>query len=204
MRAAPRFVFDAAGLTRSAGDDRHPLWWGFVGMIAIETTVFATLVVSFFYLRMGEPAWPPEPIPLPELALPTLNTLILVASSPVMHWADKKIRRDQERQLAIGLTVGVVLAVAFLALKAYEYTSHVHYRWNDHAYGSIVWTIVGFHSAHVMALVLKTTVVATLAWRGYFTREWRLAITTNGMYWHFVVIIWIPLYVVLYWSPRFL
>lgn len=202
--ARTAFVLDASELTRSAGDARHPLWWGFLAMIAIESTVFASLLASYFYLRMGADAWPPEPIPLPELMLPTVNTLILLASSGVMHWADRKISRGEERQLAIGLTLGVLIALIFLGLKAYEYGAHVHYRWSDHAYGSIVWTIVGFHSAHVAALVLKTVVVATLAWRGYFTREWRLAITTNGLYWHFVVIVWIPLYVVLYWAPRFL
>lgn len=198
------FTIDAAGATRTAGDHRHPLWWGFLGMIAIETTVFASLVVSYFYLRMGADSWPPEPVPLPELALPTANTVILLASSGVMHWADTKIQAGEERKLAMGLTLGVLMALVFLALKSYEYGAHVHYRWHDHAYGSIVWTIVGFHSAHVLALVLKTTIVATLAWRSYFSQEWRLAITTNGMYWHFVVIIWIPLYLVLYWAPRFL
>lgn len=202
----PRVVpaLDASGLTRAAGDQRHPLWWGFLGMITIEITVFTSLVVSYFYLKMGAVAWPPEPLPLPELVLPTINTVILVASSGFMHWADKRIRADQERKLAVGMTIAVVLAIAFLTLKAYEYGSHVPYRWDDHAYGSVVWTIIGFHSAHVVALVLKSIIVAALAWRSYFSQEWRLAITVNGMYWHFVVAVWIPLYVVLYWSPRFL
>lgn len=198
------FALDARDFTRTASDHRHPMWWGFLGMIAIELTVFTTLVVSYYYLRMSADAWPPEPLPLPELLLPTINTLILLASSGAMYWADKGIRRGQERQLAIGLTLGIVMAVVFLGLKAYEYLHHVEYRWHDHAYGSIVWTIVGFHSAHVIALVLKTVVVATLAWRGYFSQDWRLAITANGIYWHFVVIIWIPLYLTLYWAPRFL
>lgn len=198
------FVLDGSGWTRRPADDRHPLWWGFWGMIAIETTVFATLVVSYLYLRMGADAWPPEPLPLPELFLPTLNTVILLASSGAMVWADRGIKEGEQRQLAVGLTVGIAMALIFLALKAYEYLHHVGFRWDDHAYGSIVWTIVGFHSAHVMALVLKTVVVATLAWKGYFTEDRRLAVSVNGIYWHFVVIIWIPLYLVLYWAPRFL
>lgn len=198
------FVLDATDLTRTAGDQRHPLWWGFLGMIAIEATVFTTLIVSYFYLKMGSGAWPPRPIPLPELALPTINTVILLASSASMHWADTRIKAGEERKLAMGITVSVVLAITFLALKAYEYTAQVHYRWDDHAYGSIVWTIIGFHSAHVVALVLKSVIVATLAWRRYFSQEWRLAITVNGIYWHFVVAVWIPLYVVLYLSPYFL
>lgn len=202
--ARTAFILDGSRLTARPPDHRHPLWWGFWGMIAIETTVFATLVVSFFYLRMGADAWPPEPLPLPELLLPTINTLILLASSGAMLWADRGIKKGKQRQLALALTLGIAMALVFLGLKAYEYLHHVSFGWDDHAYGSIVWTIVGFHSAHVIALVLKTVVVATLAWRGYFTRDRRLAVAVNGIYWHFVVLIWIPLYLTLYWAPRFL
>lgn len=202
--ARAAFVLNASAFTRTAGDQRHPLWWGFLGMIAIELTVFTSLVVSYFYLKMTADSWPPQPLGYPALLLPTINTVILIASSLVMHWADQRIRAGEERKLAIGITVAVVLGIAFLTLKVYEYTMEVSYRWDDHAYGSMVWTIVGFHSAHVLTVVLKSIVVALLAWRSYFTQEWRLAITVNGIYWHFVVLIWIPLYVVLYWTPRLL
>lgn len=198
------FVLDASRLQERPADHRHPLWWGFLGMIAIEITVFSILVVSYFYLRMGADAWPPEPLPLPELGMPTINTLILLASSGAMLWADRAIKQGKQRQLALALTTGIAMALAFLALKAYEYLHHVGFRWYDHAYGSIVWTIIGFHSAHVMALVLKTMVVAALAWKAYFTEDRRLGVAVNGIYWHFVVLIWIPLYLTLYWAPRFL
>jgi heme/copper-type cytochrome/quinol oxidase subunit 3 len=61
-----------------------------------------------------------------------------------------------------------------------------------------------FHAVHVLSVVLKTLFVAYLATHGYFTRERRLGVTVNGLYWHFVVVVWIPLYLVLYWSPRIL
>lgn len=202
--ARTAFVLDGRRLTHRPADNRHPLWWGFLGMIAIETTVFASLVVSYYYLRMGADAWPPEPLPLPELVLPTVNTLFLLVSSGTMVWADRGIKKDNARQLGLGLTAGIVLALLFLALKAYEYLHELGYSWDDHAYGSIVWTIAGFHSAHVLALVLKTVVVATLAWKGHFSKDRRLAVTVNGIYWHFVVLIWIPLYLTLYWAPYFL
>lgn len=198
------FVLDASDLKRGGDHDRHPLWWGIVGLLAIETTVFATLVASYFYLRMGADAWPPEPLLMPELLLPTVNTFILMVSSGVMVWGDQSSRKGNQRSLAIALTVSILLAIIFLALKAYEYLEEVGFTWEMHAYGSIVWTIVGFHSAHVTALVLKTIVMATLAWKAYFIPERRIAVTVNGLYWHFVVVIWIPLYVVLYLSPRFL
>jgi cytochrome c oxidase subunit III len=80
----------------------------------------------------------------------------------------------------------------------------VPYSWSDHAYGSIVWLIAGFHSLHVISLVLKSLLVAVIAWRGYFDEHRYLGVEVNGIYWHFVVLVWVPLYVVLYWGPRWL
>ncbi|HUF34568.1 MAG TPA: cytochrome c oxidase subunit 3, partial [Gemmatimonadales bacterium] len=90
---------------------------------------------------------------------------------------------------------------AFLAIKYVEY-SGLSYDWSSHAYGSITWTMSGFHAAHVMGVLLKGLVVEALAWKGHFTRERRLGVQINGLYWHFVVVVWIPLYFTLYWSPR--
>ena len=56
----------------------------------------------------------------------------------------------------------------------------------------------------MLSLVLKTVFVLYLELRGYFNRQRRLGVTVNGMYWHFVVAVWVPLYLVLYWSPRIL
>jgi cytochrome c oxidase subunit III len=88
-------------------------------------------------------------------------------------------------------------------LKYIEY-SGLDYNWATNAYGSIVWTITGFHSAHVLALVLKTIVVAVLAFKGYFNEERHAAVDANGLYWHFVVIVWVPLFFTLYIAPRIL
>lgn len=94
-----------------------------------------------------------------------------------------------------------MLAGVFLVLKVVEY-SQVSYSWDDHAYGSVVWLVIGFHSTHVITLVLKTIVMLVLEWRGYFNEKRTLGVQVNGLYWHFVVAVWLPLYVVLYWSPR--
>lgn len=199
MKVVP--VLDVRGTSPYNHGAQSPLFWGFLGMILVETMVIASFVSAYFYLRSQSPAWPPGGIEPPELLLPTLNTGVLLLSSGALHLGDLGARRGNRRQLAWGLLGAALLATVFLVLKAVEY-SHKPYRWDDHAYGSIVWTIVGFHSAHVIALLLKTVVVDLLAFRGYFTPERRLGVTVNGIYWHFVVAIWIPLYVVLYLVPR--
>lgn len=181
--------------------DQAPLWWGFWGIILIESTVFASLISSYYYLGLSYPELPPAGVKKPELLLPTISAVILFASSYPMYLADKGIQRGDKKALRINLLISIALAVVFLILKYVEYSS-VEYRWDSHAYGSVVWAIVAFHSTHVLSLVLKTIFVSYLAWRGYFNRERRLGVTVNGIYWHFVVIVWLPLYLVLYWSPR--
>lgn len=196
-----RRAFDVSGYSPHTHGAQSPLLWGMLGMILIEVMVFGSLVSSYFYLRAHAPEWPPGGTDVPKLLLPTINTAILVTSSFVLHWGDTGIRKGNQRRLALGLLGAALLATVFLVLKVVEY-SDVSYRWHSHAYGSIVWTIIGFHSAHVLSLLLKTVVVDTLAFRRYFTRERRTGVTINGLYWHFVVAIWVPLYVVLYLSPR--
>ncbi|MCW5978495.1 MAG: heme-copper oxidase subunit III [Bryobacteraceae bacterium] len=183
--------------------NQGPLYWGILGVLAIESVVFGSLIASYLYMRMGEVQWPPPGTAEPKLLLPTIYTAILLASSIPVYWGDSGIERNDARALRWGMLIGIAMALGFLALKAIEY-SDIDYFWNSHAYGSIVWAISGFHALHVLSLVLKTIVIDILAWRGYFNAERRLGVTINGIYWHFVVVVWIPLYFLIYWSPRML
>lgn len=194
-------TLDFSSLPESPPDHRATLWWGIIGLVVVETVVFATLVTAYFYLKMHHVEWPPAGTKPPELLLPVINVLVLLASSIPMHLADRGVKRDNQRMLRWGLVTSILLALLFLAIKVVEY-SEVSYRWDTHAYASIVWTITGFHSAHVVALILKTTVISTMAFRGRFHSGDRLPVTVNGVYWHFVVAVWLPLFFVLYISPR--
>lgn len=196
-------TIDVSHLPNLVQGSRGTLWWAMVLLLAIEGTVFGTLIASYFYLRMGQPAWPPPGVEPPKLLLPTVNTLILVASSVPVYLADSGIAKGNQRRLVLGMAVAAVMGIAFLILKVVEY-SDVPYAWDSHAYGSIVWLMIGFHSTHVFSVVLKTIVVAVLGARGYFNAERNLGVQINGLYWHFVVAVWLPLYAVLYWSPRLL
>lgn len=201
--ARPQVMNDFSGLPESPPDHRATLWWGMAGLITIESVVFATLITTYFYLRIHHVEWPPAGTKEPELLLPVINLFVLLASSIPMHLADRGVKRDDQLRLRLGLLASIALAIVFLTIKVVEY-SEVAYLWDTHAYASVVWTITGFHSAHVLALVLKTCVIATMAFRGRFHSGDRLPVTVNGLYWHFVVIVWVPLFFVLYISPRLL
>ena len=203
MRESAATVIDAGRFSVHNNGRNAPLYWGIWGLIIVESMVFASLLSSYFYLRLESGQWPPAGVKAPELALPTINTLLLVASSYFVYRADSGIRKSDLSWLARGLAIGAAMALLFLALKWVEY-SGLDYRWDSHAYGSIVWTISGFHAAHVTALVLKTLVVLVLARRGYFNGDYNLPVQVNGLYWYFVVVVWLPIYAVLYWTPRVL
>lgn len=194
-------VLDLTQLTPYLNWTRATLFWGFLGLVAIETAVFASFIASYLFLMSGAPEWPPPPHSPPDLLLPTINTTILIASSFVVHWGDKGIRTGDERKLQIAMLAAVVMGVAFLVLKWVEYHDS-SYWWDSHAYGSIIWAMIGFHSAHVAAVVLKAVIVDVLAFRGYFNKHRRLGAEVNGVYWHFVVVIWIPLFITIYLVPR--
>jgi cytochrome c oxidase subunit III len=179
-----------------------PMWWGIVMLIVIETTVFATLITSYFYLN-GAAEWPLGGFSPPDLLLPTINLGVLLLSGGAMYWGDRGIHQGNQRRLIIGLLISFALGVVFLVLKYIEYSDN-DYLWDTNAYGSVVWTITGFHSAHVIALLLKTLTVLVLAWQGFFTEKRNLGVEVNGFYWQFVVVVWLPLYAVLYLAPRWL
>jgi cytochrome c oxidase subunit 3 len=200
MTARP--VLDVSEYPALVQGPRGGLWWGMAGLILIEVVVFTGLIATYFYLKFLNPHWPPAGEPLPKLALPTLNTFILIGSSFAVYYADTSIaQRGDVRGLMIGMGLSLTLGVTFLVIKVIEY-SQVEYFWDTNAYGSIVWTMVVFHSSHVLSVVLKTAVVLALARKDHWTRERVQGIKINGLYWHFVVVIWIPLYLTIYWSPR--
>lgn len=194
-------TLDLSALDESPPDHRATLWWGITGLVVVETVVFATFVTAYFYLRVHHVEWPPAGTDPPKLTIPIINLFVLLASSIPMHLADKGVTKDNQKMLRWGLVGSILLGASFMALKIVEY-SEVPYRWDSHAYASAVWVITGFHSTHVVALLLKTIVIATMAFRGRFHSGDRLPITVNGVYWHFVVAVWLPLFFVLYISPR--
>lgn len=194
-------VFALSDLPARLTSHRAPIWWAMVLLVVIETTVFASLLTSYMYLRMSAPGWPPPGIPLPGLLLPGINTLVLLTSSAAVYWAGRGLQRGDLRQLKIGLGAGVLLEVVFFSVKVVE-AQGFGYGWSTTAYASIFWSISGLHTIHVVIAILMTGAAEILALRGYYTQERRLGVQVVSIYWQFVAVIWIPVAFVLYLVPR--
>ena len=196
-----RVALDAGRFSRIHIGREAPLWWGIAGLIVIESAVFASFIVSYVYLKVQNAPWPPAGVSVPDVTLPTINVGLLLGSGVAMAWAGRGIARGNQRALVVGIWLAVLGACVVAGLRTLQ-LRRLDFAWDSHAYGSIVWTMTCLHFGHIVAAVLGTAVVGVLAWMGYFDRRRRLAVTVDALYWQFVVIVWIPVYLVLYWLPR--
>lgn len=189
--------------TRAEGEQHKSRsfgWYGMVFFLASEAIFFANLIASYLYLRirltgMGE-SWIPSGVEL-DKTLPLINTFILLSSSFPMHYAARAITRGDKRGLAIGLLLTVVLGSTFLGGQAWEYT-HANFNPSTGVFGSTFFTLTGFHGAHVTAGVLFLLVCFFRSLRGDFSKDRHFAVSAVEMYWHFVDVVWVLLFTVLY------
>lgn len=197
-----QIVADYGELQRTALGTRAPLWWGIIGLVAIEVTVFATLIASYFYLRLGQPEWPPPGFSPPDWRYSTVVTVLLLVSA----WSIQKatnVAINEDRPPRLFLSVSISLALLANVVRAAE-LAQVDYLWNEHAYTSIFWAINGLHFSHVSATFLGTGLITIIAWNAPLRRLDKLAIQVDGVYWQFVVWVWVPLWIVLYFVPRWI
>jgi cytochrome c oxidase subunit III len=122
----PAYAFGARGL----------MWWGTMGLLTIEGTMFAILIAAYFYLRIYVPEWPPHSPP-PDLFYGTANTLVLLISAVPNQWVKGAAERQDLRWVQISLLICLAFSAAFLALRAFEFLA-LNCRWDTDAYGSIV------------------------------------------------------------------
>jgi heme/copper-type cytochrome/quinol oxidase subunit 3 len=178
-------------------------WWGMLLLIATEATLFACLLFSYFYVRSALSTWPPGGIDKPDLTLPLPMTGLLLLSSVAVWWGERGIRRGNLGHLMLGLALGFLLGGSFLGLQAIEY-SHKTFSLQTNVYGSLFFTITGFHGLHVLVGLIMSAVVQVRAWLGHFDARRHLAVQNFGLYWHFVDVVWLFVFASLYLSPHVL
>ena len=180
-------------------------WWGMAWLIATEATLFAALIATYFYLRFKSgPVWPPDGIAKPDLALPLVMSVILLSSSIPVHIADAGIKRGDQKRLRWGLALGFVLGAIFLAITwGIEWPEKLdEFRPTTNAYGSLFFTITGFHSAHVAVGLLISAWTQVRAWKGAFDERRHMTVQNFSMYWHFVDVVWLFVLATIYLSPN--
>ena len=193
-------TLDVAHLPDVAFGDRSPLRWGMLAMIAIEATGFALLFATYLYLRGRVPHWPPGVAP-PSLLYGTLNLGLILLSAVPNEITKRAARRMNGSVALVGLTICVVWALVACAIRFFEFGA-LNVSYDTNAYGSIVWFLLGYHTTHLFTDVADSVVLLWFAIRGPLDGHRMVDISENAVYWYFVIVAWVPTYLLIYVAPR--
>ena len=194
-------ALDVSELPTYGFSHRSLMWWGTAGMIAIEGVAFAFMIVVYFYLRAISDTWPAAG-GAPGLLWGTINLVIILASSIPNFYTDRAAIDHDLPKVRRGLVICAIFGLVLCAVRTLEFTT-LNVRWDDSAYGSTVWMLLGLHTFNLVTDVLDTLVLTTLMYKGPLEGKRFVDIAENAGYWEFVVLSWIPLYAVLYFGARF-
>ncbi len=193
---------------------------GMLLFITSEVMFFAGLFAAYFSIRAGyqevvngslQNVWPPTAYAelLNPFALTTENgslnlilpaTLILILSSATCQMGVWAIQRDDHRGFVRAFAVTVVLGVTFLLLQAFDYSVLIGegLTMGSTTFGTTYFTLTGFHGAHVFGGVLMLSVVLYRGMAGQFSAKHHDMVEATSLYWHFVDVVWILLFSILY------
>ena len=195
-----RVALDVSALPSFAFGKRSILWWATMGMIAIEGTAFALLIAAYIFLKWRVPHWPPGIEP-PDLFWGTATTLVILLSAIPNELARRAAQRLDVGRARLWVTASVIAALLFCLTRAFEFTA-LNCWWDTNAYGSIVWTLLGIHTTHVVTDAIDTGVIAAILFVGPLDANRFVDVSENALYYYFVIASWLPIYALLYFGPR--
>jgi cytochrome c oxidase subunit 3 len=177
---------------------------GVVGMtifIGSEIMLFASFFTAYFIARSNATQWPPifegtESFELPKV-ITGVNTAILVFSSFTVWWAEKRLAAGDRQGLIRGLIVTIMLGATFLIVQINEYV-HIGFTPQDQMFGTVFYCLTGLHGAHVFVGLNALMYSLNRARRGEFSHGHAGPLMASSIYWHFVDVVWVFLYVVVY------
>ena len=165
--------------------------------ILSEVTLFGALFAVYFVMRSESPGWPPPGVERPELLLPGINTLLLIASSVTMQWAVRSARGQGASHLLRWLGLTLLLGGIFIMVQGYEFATN-GFGISNGIFGSTFYILTGFHGAHVLAGLALNAIVANRARLGLVSAEHHTAVEATSYYWHFVDVVWVILFTTVY------
>ncbi len=172
--------------------------FGLVVFLIAESMIFFGLFSAYLIYLTIMPEWPPQGTPELELLLPGINTIILVSSSFVMHKGQSCIKKDDVKGLQFWFGLTALMGALFLGGQLFEY-AHTGFGLKENLFTACFYVLTGFHGLHVTAGLLF---ILAVLWRsreaGHYSSQKHFGVEASELYWHFVDVIWIILFILVY------
>jgi heme/copper-type cytochrome/quinol oxidase subunit 3 len=171
-------------------------FWIFLGS---ETLFFGSMIATYLTYK-NESIIGPYPHDVLNIPLTSVSTFVLLMSSLAMVLALAGVQRGDRKATLVWLFATAALGSLFLGFQAYEFTEFYHkgLTLQTNLFGSTFFVLTGFHGAHVTVGVLWLLSLWVQAWRGNLGQDKSVTVEIAGLYWHFVDIIWIAIFTLIY------
>jgi heme/copper-type cytochrome/quinol oxidase subunit 3 len=185
----------------AAGFRTHGLWfWAAMGFMAIEGSGFALAGAAYVYLMNGSAQWPLSGV-APDLLWGSVQTGLMLASLwPNLILSRAARRRETGPTRRWGLILFAMNTLT-LVVRGFEFP-HLNARWDYDAYGSIVWALMLLHTLHLVTDFIDTGLLTAILFAEPIDTERFSDVDDDCVYWGFVVAAWLPIYLLVYWAPR--
>ena len=193
-------ALDVSGIPSYGFSHRSLMWWGNAGMMTIEGVAFGFMIIIYFYLRSLANVWPDSGQP-PDLLFGNINLAIILVSALPNALAQRAAGDQSIARVRGWLYVCSMMGIALCVVRWYEFTA-LNVRWDDGAYGSVVWVLLGLHTFNLVTDVADPFVLTAVTYARPFEGKRFVDIAENCGYWYFVVLTWLPIYVVIYFGTR--
>jgi cytochrome c oxidase subunit 3 len=194
---------DVTDLPDHALGHHDTVWWGTLGFILIEGMTLAVCFASYFYLSRNFGTWPPPRTAPPGWLAPTANMLLVLATILPSRQAVRAAERFDPAAVRRWMIVLAAAGTLMMVLRVFEFLQ-LNTRWDEHAYGSIVWATMVFHTAIVATDWGDSMVLLAIFVLGREEKKHFSAVVDNAAYWYFVAATFVATWLVLVVYPRVL
>jgi heme/copper-type cytochrome/quinol oxidase subunit 3 len=183
----------------SLGIDTKKLgMWTFLGS---EVMLFTGLIATYLVFRGKSLEGPTPQQVFADVTIVAFNTLVLLCSSLTMVLALEGVEHDDRKRFFTFILATAALGALFLSVQVFEYSKLINNEGMGlgvNMFGASFFTLTGFHGAHVTVGVLLLLMTALRGWRQGFTKQFPLAVEMIGLYWHFVDLVWVVIFTLVY------
>jgi heme/copper-type cytochrome/quinol oxidase subunit 3 len=204
MIREPRTVHDLSELPDNVFGPRDIMWWGTLGFVMIEGFTLVLCAAVYIYLQQNFAAWPPLHTPRPSLGLPTVELVVMLASLPFVTWLQRSAKQFDLAKVRIGLVILALFGGAFVALRIAVSLVALNVKWDTNAYGSAVWLVFGAHFTLLLVEFVEIAGMAAIFWLAPIEEKHFSDAADMGLYWYFMVLAWVPLYILCVLGPRWM